>query len=282
MQRPPILPAPPRRRIFLVGCGRSGTTLLQSLLASHPDITSFPESHFFPHLRPLRWWARKIGLISPRAPARFEAFVAAVGWPRRVRPRLPFVRSYVRAFVRLLDQIALEEGKVTWVEKTPHHLHYIGEIESDVPDAAFIHIVRSGADVVASFYAASHDSSYKGFGSPMSLDECIERWTGDLEITRRQLGKPNHFLVRYETLVSDPSSTLRRLCAFLGLAFDERMLQSHRMAAQRVILPWEHWKAGALDPIRNANGTKLYDSLSPDQRQYVLARISPVEIPRET
>jgi len=269
-----------RRRIFLVGCGRSGTTLLQSLLASHPEITSFPESHFFPHLHPGHKWARRLGLVSPRAPARFDAFVAAVGWPRRVRPRLPFARGYARAFVRLLDAIALEDGKANWVEKTPHHLRYIEEIESHVPDAVFIHIIRSGADVVASFYAASHDPSFKGFGRPMSLDECIERWTTDVEITRRELAKPNHYLVRYETLVSDPSLTLRRACAFLGLTFDERMLH-HQEAAQRVILSWEHWKAGALEPIRNANGKKLHDSLRPDERRYVVERTSRVEIPSE-
>ena len=37
-------------RIFLVGCPRSGTTLTQSLLAAHPMVASFPESHFFSHL----------------------------------------------------------------------------------------------------------------------------------------------------------------------------------------------------------------------------------------
>ncbi|MGC1525664.1 MAG: sulfotransferase, partial [Phormidesmis sp.] len=35
------------KRLFLVGCARSGTTLLQSLLASHPGVASFPESNFF-------------------------------------------------------------------------------------------------------------------------------------------------------------------------------------------------------------------------------------------
>ncbi len=160
---------PPGRRIFVVGCGRSGTTLLQSLLASHPEITSFPESHFFPQLRPGRRWARKLGLISPRAPARFDAFVAAVGWPRRVRPRLPLARGYARAFVRLLDAIALKDGKANWVEKTPHHLRYIDEIESYVPDAVFIHIIRSGADVVASYYAASNEPSFKGFGGGLLI-----------------------------------------------------------------------------------------------------------------
>ncbi len=48
-----------RRGIFLVGCPRSGTTLLQALLASHPAIRSFPESHYLRHIvgaPPSRCW----------------------------------------------------------------------------------------------------------------------------------------------------------------------------------------------------------------------------------
>ncbi|MGL4503377.1 MAG: sulfotransferase family protein, partial [Planktothrix sp.] len=45
-----------KNRIFLVGCPRSGTTLLQSLLAAHPQIASFPESHFFQSLAPAQPW----------------------------------------------------------------------------------------------------------------------------------------------------------------------------------------------------------------------------------
>ena len=61
----------PKQRIFLVGCPRSGTTLLQSLLAAHPDITSFPESHFFRHLIDnRRWLHRTFGIASKRARTR--------------------------------------------------------------------------------------------------------------------------------------------------------------------------------------------------------------------
>jgi hypothetical protein len=166
------------------------------------------------------------------------------------------------------------------VEKSPENLRHIEAIETHVPGAAFIHIVRNGADVVASLHAAAN-AGWKGFERPMTLDECIQRWTTDLEITRRELGKPNHFLVRYETLVSDPSGALKRVCAFLGLAFDEGMLERRREAARQIILPWEHWKAGVFEPIRNANATKFYDSLGPDEREYVLAKTSGVEIPFE-
>ena len=49
-------------RAFIVSCPRSGTTLLQSLLAAHSDIHSFPESNFFALATPRNLWRRFLGL----------------------------------------------------------------------------------------------------------------------------------------------------------------------------------------------------------------------------
>ena len=54
------------KRIFIVGVARSGTTLLQSMLASHPEIHSFPETHFFvklPKIKLLRFFLFLVLLI---------------------------------------------------------------------------------------------------------------------------------------------------------------------------------------------------------------------------
>ncbi len=52
------------QRIFIVGCPRSGTTLLQSVLAAHHDVFSLPETAFFCSVRPSRWVFRRLGLVS--------------------------------------------------------------------------------------------------------------------------------------------------------------------------------------------------------------------------
>ncbi|MEQ8960988.1 MAG: sulfotransferase [Coleofasciculus sp. C2-GNP5-27] len=69
-----------KERIFLVGCPRSGTTLLQSLLAAHPQIASFPESHFFRHLIPeFEPKRRLLGLSSRRGKPHFQRFMREIG-----------------------------------------------------------------------------------------------------------------------------------------------------------------------------------------------------------
>jgi hypothetical protein len=63
-----------------------------------------------------------------------------------------FANPYTKAFIKILDEITLENGKSSWLEKTPEHLGQINYIERWVQRAKFIHIIRNGDDVVASLY----------------------------------------------------------------------------------------------------------------------------------
>jgi hypothetical protein len=148
-QEPPIL------RLFLVGCPRSGTTLLQSLVAAHPQVASFPESHFFTRIISSRPVLRHLGLASLRARPQFTLLLDLLGRPelRTCLPRLAVSpRQYARAFTTVLDTVAREQHKQAWLEKTPRHLEYIDDISALVSNAKFIHLIRNGADVVASLY----------------------------------------------------------------------------------------------------------------------------------
>jgi sulfotransferase family protein len=256
------------RRVFVVGCARSGTTLLQSLLAAHPEVASFPESHFFRQLTPGRRWARTLGLASRRARPRFLEFLADLGRPdlHGALPRLlPFARLYARGFVRTLDRLTSEQGKSVWVEKTPGHLWHIEDIERFVPGARFIHIVRSGPDVIASMYEVTHEHP--------------ETWSGsrDVEITGTHADDPNHAIVTYERLVAEPATALQELCGFVGLEYTDEMLAGYRAAAGSLVLQRESWKSSVQTSIRSANATKFFEVFRAEERDYILDRLSAVE-----
>ena len=55
------------KRVLLVGCPRSGTTILQAILSSHPEVFSLPETHFFPALCSNNSFIRKLGLSTLKA-----------------------------------------------------------------------------------------------------------------------------------------------------------------------------------------------------------------------
>lgn len=270
-------------RLFLVGCPRSGTTLLQSLLAAHPQIASFPESHFFTKGISSRVVLYKLGIASRHTRARFYQFLHEIGHDemRRHLSRFPvFTRQYARTFLAVLDTLTRQQQKSLWLEKTPRHLHYIDDISRLVPGVKFIHLIRNGADVVASLYEVvnAHPNTWESFSSG-NIDQCIQRWSTDVTITRQHLHKPNHILVRYEQLTEEPRWVLTQLCTFLGIPFAETMLNGYQKMAAQLVHKHETWKMSARDAIHNANHTKFYRLFDDGQRQYITAQVAKVGYP---
>jgi len=191
-----------RLRVFLVGCPRSGTTLLQSILAAHPNVLSLPESHFFAYLVPRVSFLRPWGIASLRIRRRFHWYLNEIGEAatRQCLPRFAVsMRCYCEAYVAVLDRLTEDQGKTVWIEKTPRHLWYLSYIKRYVPDARFIHILRKGAEVVASLYQVTQEHP-KAWSGRRSVDQCIDRWIKDVRISLANRHDPDHKLLRISTL----------------------------------------------------------------------------------
>lgn len=234
---------PVRARVFVVGCPRSGTTLLQSFLAAHPRIVSFPESHFFVESipsTPLFW---RLGLASPRGRRRMHDFLAETGTGcTKGVPRTAFLlRQYAAAFVGALDTMTTAANGDVWVEKTPDHLRCIGMIERHVPRARFLHVVRNGEDTVASLYDVSRRFPEQ-WSHEIGIDRCIARWNDAIRLSRRHRGRPHHRILPFDELVEQPARLLAEVCSFLELPYDERMVHERQNAARGLVLEREAWK----------------------------------------
>ena len=107
-------------RVFVVGCPRSGTTLLQGILSAHPDVWSLPETHFFEMLEPGRRLPRAMGLASRRGWRAFCQTANDLGEPLPKPWQLNYWwrDSLAKRFVSLFDAKTLAAGKRLWVEKT--------------------------------------------------------------------------------------------------------------------------------------------------------------------
>jgi hypothetical protein len=266
--------------IFLVGCPRSGTTLLQSLLAAHSDILSFPETKFFMYLIPEYEPRRKFfGIIPRRLKTVVKDFLDKIERAEKIKQfsQRIFIKQYVKQFIKILDELTFAQGKSIWLEKTPGHVQKISVIKKYVPDAKFIHIVRNGSDVVASLYEVTQKYP-KVWRGPWDIDTCIDRWINDIEITRRYINQPNHTLVRYEDLVANPEKVLRKLCEFIGVEFSETMLEDYRDVAKQLIRDREKWKAPVSGKIQSTNSQKFYQVFDEAQQQYILDRLSSVNL----
>lgn len=267
---------PPRiqRRIFIVGCSRSGTTILQRCLARHSKLTSFPETDFFRQAiggRKGRLLA-SVGLAAPRASRALDKACAALD-VRRGGAAAPgrSLASLVDSFVAVLDGIALDRGRTAWIEKTPKHFLYVDAITRYVPDCAFVHVLRDGRDVVASIYdrARLYPDT---FPLQRTVDYGIALWNRAMKVSRDCVGRPGHAFAFHADFVADPEGLLRRLCEELGLKFEPAMLDAGGDEGGGFIKQNEDWKEGARDPVRPM-GSKFAESFDDFMRRHITRRL---------
>jgi len=232
MQAEAKLPTAP---FFIVGSGRSGSTLLRLMLCSHSRLSIPPETWY---LLPL---VEHFSTDRVLTAAEIDSAVAVITqeyrWPdmkldaqefRRRVSQVPAPR--LRDIVEVIYRWHMEaEGKVRWGDKTPIYIEILPQLARMYPDSRFIHLVRDGRDVAKSHQAAGwagrwlHDNT-REWNRAL---ECYRRWAGS-ELRERIMS------VRYEELVLDTEGTLRRICQFLGETFEPQMLSWEEKVDEQV------------------------------------------------
>ncbi len=254
-----------RGLFFIVGCGRSGTTLLQTMLLSDPTIVLPPETKYYPAIE-THGWPGRFDLASD---SDFERVVALV-WEDQARRGLDCDRAvferYARAAERTWDGVFLaylaayaEPSGATRVgEKSPVHTHYVGPLSASFPNAKFIHIVRDPRAVILSRIRA-------GFGSNL-VEPNVHRWKRAAEMHRdhaERLGPERYLLVHYEELVTDQRATLARVCAFLGIELTDAMLEHHKRDDKGFPDRSKDWMENTTKPVFTSSIEKWKQELRP-------------------
>ena len=267
----------------MIGCARSGTTLLQSFLAAHPAVLSFPETAVFGRLlsasvMPGEARLRTIHRRTQLGYRHVTALLDTLG--RRDLEQILPIRSksigeFVKGFVGVLDRLTLDQGKSWWVEKTPENLDYVREILELVPGAKLVNILRDGRQNVASLHEMARSYPDRFWAKYRSLDTAIERWNVCVQRTRGLLNIPEVLLVRHERLVSDTEAVAQEICNFSGLAFSRDMIERRAQVAGSMIRGDEPWKADVLKPIRSADKFDLlFDA---EQKAYIESRLERID-----
>jgi Sulfotransferase family len=219
-----VIPAP-----FIVGVGRSGTTLLRLMLDAHPDLAIPPETTFIPHVVETcqdaadPWSCFVETLTSHRRWA--DSHVDGYALKERVAAIRPFSMSdALRAFYTLYAE---RFGKPRWGDKTTKYLLEMRLIQKLLPEARFIHLIRDGRDVALSVRDVRRVSN--------SVSDSAAWWVAKIMEARRQATElPFYMEVRYEHLVLDSEATLRKICAFIDLPWDPLMLHYYHTAKDRL------------------------------------------------
>jgi len=263
------------KRVFLVGSPRSGTTLLQSILTAQAGLFTLKETHFFRNLhrwRPLRALDR-VALD----PARVAAAFAFIRENNRLEGRHDVGRERTlaaacRSFTHLLDTEAALHGRHGWLEKTPEHIFFEGEIRRHIEGARFIHILRDGPDVVASLYDAAQKYP-DAWGWLGNLDAMIRLYNRYVRFTRAAMGRSDSFVIRYDDLIERDQAALDGMARFLDLPAGTFDLDAARAYDPALVRPDEAWKIRRERGVIDTRGSKFKTLFDKPRQEHVLKKL---------
>lgn len=266
---PPLRPCD-RTPIFVVGMPRSGTTLTEQILCSHPDIFGAGELLFIPKLT---------GLLPKVLKARY-AFPWCVG---KMTPHLR--EEAARYYLYNLYEFDRHHPYV--VDKMPHNFVNLGLIAMIFPKAKIIHVNRDPRDNAVSNFQQNFKARHGGMGFAFNLKNIalqINDYHGLMNHWRQNLPLPI-FDLSYEAMVGDMEGSAKQLLDFVGVDWHEdvtRFYETKRavktasltqvrqpiyMTSVKKWKRYEHHLGALLDHLDPAV-TKRYDEPTPETNPY--------------
>jgi tetratricopeptide (TPR) repeat protein len=250
---------PSESPVFVVGMPRSGSTLIEQILASHPDVFGAGERPEFGQ-----------ALVKALTSAQDASNCIVIDALEHARPEqlAALGTDYLR---RIAEAMPATRGFRRVVDKYPFNFMNVGLIHLALPNARFIHSRRAPVETCLSIFSRIfHDVP---FGYDLGeLGRYYQAYDALMAHWRDVLPEGVMLEVQYEELVGDLEGTARRMIAHCGLDWDERCLQFHRTRRQVTtasalqvrqpiyqtsLRPWRP-DASVLEPLYEGLGARLY------------------------
>lgn len=235
--------------------------MLGSMLGAHPACLVVPESQFI------------VDLLREPLPEPFDAAMVATRlvehfrfrtWEVDVAPpagseaaEIPSYRALIEWFVARYGERVDRPAREVWIEHSPWNAQYAETLLEHFPDARLIHLVRDGRAVAASVMKLEW--------GPNEIHVAAPWWAHRLAFglaAESRFGGDRVMRVRYEELLTEPRATLDRLCAFVGVGFEDAMLDGDGLRVPEFTSQWHQLVGSKPDPTR---ATAWQRDLSPRQ-----------------
>ena len=245
--------------VFVLGCGRSGTTLLYHMLLSSGNFAVYrTESNVINLLEPRfgdlsgarnkrrlldAWYKTRLYTLSELEKGPLEARVMA-----ECKNGGDFLRI-------IMEQMASRQGVERWADTTPEHLLHLHRIKETIPNALIVHIIRDGRDVALSTDKQGYIRRLPWDETPSVMVAGIY-WEWMVNKGRRDgrdLGD-DYTEVRFEELVGRPRETLARLGSFIDHDLDYDRIQ--RVGIGSVSAPNTSFQDGSSEAFHPAGRWK--------------------------
>jgi hypothetical protein len=222
------------RPILVLGCPRSGTTLLRLMLNAHPRLAIPPETRF---VLPVYFGRRRFGDLreaeNRRKLAEFLTGKPALRFADHDTDPAATTAAIIdapgtvgSALAAVFAQYAARFDKPRWGDKLPTYIEHVRPLLQMFPDAHLIHVIRDGRDCVGSLKRQEW--------SKRSTPDAIGVWNRAVDYgnkARAWVPASQWHEIRYEELVADPEVKLQELCRFLDEDFVDDMLEPAKVGA---------------------------------------------------
>ena len=210
-----------QRPTLVVGLPRSGTSLIEQVLASHPNVEGCGELPDLPNLT--RWMGEMLGS----------------GWPQSSRQLNPqMMKQAAGLYLSTLDRFS-QADTLRCIDKTPANFFHVGIFQSLFPRGRVIWMRRDLRDVALSIYFENFSHSQKYATDladiahyALAQQRMMQHWTDTGEI--------NLLEVHYEDLVADFEPQARRVTEFMGLDWNDAALTFHK--TERAVTTPSRWQ----------------------------------------
>ena len=203
------------RPVFIVGMLRSGTTLVEQIIASHPAAYGAGELPF--------WTAASAAHTSPQP----DAEVGGIA-----------VRKLAEDYLRLLQRSSPEALRV--VDKMPSNFLSLGLIHAALPNARIIHMRRNPIDTCLSIYFQHFETALSYANDLGDLAHYYTEYRRLMKHWQMTLPKDAMLDVAYEELVEEPEASTRKILTFIGLPWDPHCLEFH--LTPRTVITASKWQ----------------------------------------
>ncbi|MEM8527121.1 MAG: sulfotransferase [Bacteroidota bacterium] len=254
--------------IFIVGVGRSGTSMLMTLLNGHSKIAFTPETHF------LRFYVGSQEIqaeFEAKGVTKFKEIIDQDDYYKRLHidssellaPYLKEKKVFdLRAIYKEILSTYLRRKDKTYIgDKDPRYIDYLPIIKEIYPNAKIIHIYRDPRDIVLSKTKADW-SAHRPYWMNAIISQ-VQIKKGRKKI--QELFDGHFYELSYESLVANPNESLTKLLAFLDLELEKEMLDLRKSAEELVDKAEMQWKNNTFKPVMNANKEKWRKGLSTSQ-----------------
>jgi len=205
--------------IFLISQPRAGSTLLQRMLGSHPDIHTVSEP-----------WIMLHPLYAMRSEGHEAEYNAHAAWKglQTFLETLPdgeksFIEGTRRMYSYLYNQASAASGRRYFLDKTPRYYFVIPELYRVFPKAQYIILLRNPLAVLSSIINTWIKHSFALYSSKHDLlhAPCFL-------LSGKEVLGDKAIVVHYEDLVENPENEMRRICEKLGIEFMPEMVEYGR------------------------------------------------------